>query len=105
MLASAGFGGTARQSLFRATTLGVRVDVLVTDGKKPVAGLTGRDFEVRDNGVLQAVEVVDAAEVPLNVVLALDTSGSTAGARRADPRAPLRHQGRRRVEDHCRHRP
>jgi len=62
----------------------VRVDVLVTDGHKPVAGLTAPDFELRDNGVLQSVEVVDAADVPLNAVLALDTSSSIRGKRQRD---------------------
>lgn len=81
---SAGLPGIAQQSSFRAAALGVRVDVLVTDRQKPVTGLTAHDFEVRDNGVVQTVDVVDAADIPLNVVLALDTSGSTAGARRAD---------------------
>jgi Ca-activated chloride channel family protein len=60
------------------------VDVLVTDGDKPAAGLTAQDFELRDNGVPQSLELVDAADVPLNVVLALDTSGSTTGTRQAD---------------------
>ena len=74
----------AFQQTFRSGTLGVRVDVLVTDGRKPVGGLTVADFDLRDNGLTQSIEVVDAAEVPLNVVLALDTSGSTTGARQAD---------------------
>ena len=73
-----------QQPPFRSGTLGVRVDVLVTDGRKPVSGLTAEDFEVRDNGVLQSIAVVDAGEVPLNVVLALDTSGSTDGERHGD---------------------
>jgi len=73
-----------RQPAFRSSTLAVRVDVLVTDGRKPVAGLTALDFEVRDNGVAQSVEVIEADEVPLNVVLALDTSASTEGERQAD---------------------
>lgn len=68
---------------FRSRALAVRVDVLVTEGRKPVAGLTAADFELRDNGVVQAVEIVDAADVPLNVVLALDTSASTDGPRQA----------------------
>lgn len=74
----------AQEPAFRSNSLGVRVDVLVTDGAKPVAGLTAQDFELRDNGVPQSLELVDAADVPLNVVLALDTSGSTTGARQAD---------------------
>jgi VWFA-related protein len=69
---------------FSSRTLGVRVDVLVTDGNNPVAGLKAADFELRDNGVLQRVEVVDAADVPINAILALDTSASIAGRRQAD---------------------
>ena len=42
------------------------------------------DFELRDNGVAQTIELVDATDVPLNVVLTLDTSGSTTGTRQAD---------------------
>ena len=74
----------SQQPAFRSSALGVRVDVLVTDGRKPVAGLTAQDFEVRDNGVLQSIQLVDAADVPLNVMLALDTSASTAGPHQAD---------------------
>jgi VWFA-related protein len=66
---------------FSSRTLGVRVDVLVTDGRKPIAGLTARDFELRDNAVLQRVDVVEAADVPISVVLALDTSASIRGRR------------------------
>src|SRR5215471_11451029 len=67
----------AGRQKFSSRTLGVRVDVLVTDGRGPVAGLTNRDFE-------QRVDVVDAADVPVNAVLALDTSGSINGRRRSD---------------------
>ena len=76
--------GARQQSSFRSGALGIRVDVLVTDGHKPVAGLAAPDFELRDNGVVQTVAVVDAAAVPLNVVLALDTSASTTGKRQTD---------------------
>jgi len=75
---------SAQQPAFRTSTLGVRVDVLVTDGRQPVAGLAAGDFELRDNGVLQSIQLVDVADVPLNVVLALDTSASTSGTRLAD---------------------
>ena len=69
---------------FSSRTLGVRVDVLVTDGNKPVGGLTASDFELRDNGVLQTIEVVDSSDIPVNAILALDTSASTAGQRQKD---------------------
>jgi VWFA-related protein len=69
---------------FSSSTLGVRVDVLVTDGRNPVRGLTAADFELRDNGVVQTVALVDAVDVPVNAVLALDTSASTTGRRLAD---------------------
>jgi VWFA-related protein len=72
------------QQKFSSRTLAVRVDVLVTDGRNPVAGLTAADFELRDNGVLQKIDLADPAGVPVNAVLALDTSGSLEGKRQAD---------------------
>jgi VWFA-related protein len=75
---------TVHTQKFSSKTLGVRVDVLVTDGHGPVGGLTDRDFELRDNGVVQRVEVLAAADVPINAILALDTSASITGKRRSD---------------------
>jgi VWFA-related protein len=72
------------QQKFSSRTLGVRVDVLVTEGRNPVGGLTAGDFELRDNGVAQHIEVVDANDVPVNAVLALDTSASLKGKRQTD---------------------
>jgi len=69
---------------FSSGTVAVRVDALVTDGGRPVGGLTAAEFELRDNGVPQKLDVVDGADVPINVVFALDTSVSTTGSRRAD---------------------
>ena len=74
----------ATQKAFSSRTLGVRVDVLVTDGRIPVAGLKATDFELRDNGVLQTIDVVDTSDIPVNAVLALDTSASTLGQRQMD---------------------
>ena len=70
---------------FSSRTVGVRVDVLVTNGRMPVGGLTAADFELRDNGVLQSIQAVDASG-PINVILALDVSASTDGRRQAELR-------------------
>ena len=58
---------------------GVYVDVFVTDGNRPVAGLTASDFELKDNGVRQPVELASVESLPLTTFLVLDTSGSVAG--------------------------
>ena len=72
----------AQQSAtFSSSVEAVRVDVLVTDGRAPVRGLGPADFEVRDNGVLQQVDLVSFDQIPLNVILALDMSDSVAGGR------------------------
>jgi len=67
------------QQTFRVGVDAVRVDVLVTDGNRPVGGLTADDFELRDSGVRQHIEAVDLGDVPLSVMLALDTSVSVWG--------------------------
>jgi VWFA-related protein len=59
----------------------VAVDVLVTDGRRTVAGLAVRDFDLRDDGVLQSISQLDVEQLPLNIVLVVDTSFSVAGAR------------------------
>lgn len=57
----------------------VYLDAFVTRKGAPVAGLRGDDFDVRDNGVRQRVEVVDRESLATTAVLALDTSQSVAG--------------------------
>lgn len=69
------------QQRFTARAEAVRVDVLVTSGNALVSGLTATDFEVRDSGVVQRIEQTDVEQLPLNLILALDTSGSVAGQR------------------------
>jgi Ca-activated chloride channel homolog len=59
----------------------VRVDVLVTEDGRPVRGLTPADFDIRDEGVPQAVDLVSFEQIPLNVVLAMDISDSVSGDR------------------------
>ena len=64
---------------FRSQVSAVRLDVLALEGNRPIVGLTSADFEVTDNGRLQAVEAVWAADSPLDVVFALDRSQSVEG--------------------------
>ena len=71
----------AQDIVFSSKVEAVRVDVLVTDRDKAVLGLKPSDFELRDNGVLQQVDLVSFEQIPLNVVLALDMSDSVIGER------------------------
>jgi VWFA-related protein len=66
---------------FAARTSAVRVDVLVTQNGRPLAGLGAEDFDVRDNGVPQRVELVSFERIPLNLILTLDVSASMSGER------------------------
>jgi VWFA-related protein len=72
---------SAQQATFSAKREAVRVDVLVTDRGKVVTGLGPADFEVRDNGVPQTIDLVSFQQIPLNVVLAFDASASVSGDR------------------------
>jgi VWFA-related protein len=63
------------------------VDVSVRQGAKAVEGLTAADFEVLDNGVRQQVEFATLEQMAVNVVLALDLSGSVEGSHLARLRA------------------
>jgi len=93
-------GGGNQQATFSARRESVRVDVLATDSGQILRGLQAADFEVRDNGVLQTVDLVSFQQIPLNVILALDTSGSVIGDRLDDlRRACAALLGRLTVED------
>lgn len=74
-------GASAQQARFSSRVEAVRVDVLVTENGRPVRGLAADDFEIRDNGVSQKVELLIAEKMPLNLVLALDRSESVSGER------------------------
>ena len=74
-------GLSAGAQRFRSTAELVSIDVLVTDGRTPIAGLTAADFELADNGVLQRVDQLYVEQLPVNVVMVLDTSGSVRGER------------------------
>lgn len=72
---------TAQQPTFSSRVEAVRVDVLVKDRGQVVRGLGPQDFEVRDEGVLQDIDLVRLEQVPLNVILGLDVSQSVTGER------------------------
>jgi Ca-activated chloride channel family protein len=69
----------AQQPTFRAGVDVVKVDVSIARGVEHVSGLTAENFEVFDNGVKQKITSVATAEVPLEVYLVLDLSGSVQG--------------------------
>jgi VWFA-related protein len=64
------------QPLFRTRAAGVSIDVLVTDRKGPVAGLTTADFELADRGVPQQIDVAIVKDRPIDVIVVLDISPS-----------------------------
>jgi VWFA-related protein len=82
---------------FGVSVESVYVDVFVTDGGAPVLGLTAVDFELKDDGRRQEVEIAGTEEMPLTTLLVLDTSGSVAGEKleqlREGVRAVLRARG------------
>ena len=79
------------QPTFSSRVEGVRVDVLVTDSsRRPLRGLTPQDFVIRDNGVLQDIDIVSFGEISLNVGLAFDLSESVSGERLNQLRAASR---------------
>lgn len=73
--------GSAPQTTFRSGVEVVELDVSVTRGGVPVAGLTARDFALTDNGAPQEVASVTLEKLPLSVTMVLDTSQSVAGER------------------------
>jgi VWFA-related protein len=73
--------------VFGVSVDAVKLDVTVKRAGRAVMGLTAADFEVRDDGVVQEVELVAAEDRTLHAVLVLDTSSSVAGARLASLQA------------------
>jgi Ca-activated chloride channel homolog len=90
MTLGAVLGAAAQTPTFSARIETVRVDVLATDGRRPATGLQATDFEILDDGVAQSVEIATLQQIPVNVVLALDTSGSVSGERLEALRAASR---------------
>jgi Ca-activated chloride channel family protein len=63
-------------SVFRSGTSLVALNVTVTDGREFVSGLEAGDFAVYEDGVQQPLTFFEAREVPLDLMLLLDTSSS-----------------------------
>jgi VWFA-related protein len=84
LVACAATLGQQSKPTFRSGTDAVRVDVLATDRNRPIAGLTAADFELRDNNVLQTIDAVAIEDIPVSLMLALDTSESVEGSPLSD---------------------
>jgi VWFA-related protein len=67
--------------VFAARIEYVYVDVFVSQGGRSIPGLHASDFELKDDGVLQAVEVVSADSRPVAATLVFDVSSSLEGNR------------------------
>ncbi len=65
----------------------VYVDAFVTREGRPVAGLAASNFDLRDEGASQKVELVAVEDLPLGAFLVFDTSGSVEGPRLSALRA------------------
>jgi len=62
--------------VFRSGASMVALNVTVTDGKRLVPGLTVNDFSVYEDGVLQPVQFFEAKNIPVDLIILLDTSAS-----------------------------
>jgi len=69
--------GQSQRPTFRAAADAVTLPVSVRAADRPVDGLTLADFELLDNGVEQPIDSVSTEGVPLDLTVAVDTSGST----------------------------
>jgi VWFA-related protein len=65
-----------QRPVFHAGTHSIVVPVAVFDGDQIVRNLTMQDFQIRDNGVEQAITSADLFTLPIDLRLVFDTSGS-----------------------------
>lgn len=74
-----------QQQTFRTGVELVKLDVSVLRGGQPVRGLAKDDFVIDDSGARQSVDsVTEGQDLPINVVMALDVSGSVSGDKLAN---------------------
>jgi len=64
--------------VFRSGASLVALNVTVTDGKRLVGGLTATDFSIYEDGVLQPLQFFEARNIPIDLIILLDTSASMA---------------------------
>jgi len=62
--------------VFRSGASLVALNVTVTDGKRLVPGLTLKDFSVYEDGVLQSLQFFESRNIPIDLIILLDTSAS-----------------------------
>ena len=72
----AAFYVQVQQPPFKAGTDAVSVEVAVFDGDRVVRNLDIKDFDLRDNNVRQTLQAADASNLPIDLRLVFDTSGS-----------------------------
>ena len=65
-------------TVFRSGASLVALNVTVSDGKRLVPGLEQTDFSVYEDGVLQHVQFFESHEVPIDLIVLIDTSASMA---------------------------
>jgi len=63
-------------SVFRSGASLVALNVTVTEGKRLIPGLTLDDFAVYEDGVLQRVQFFESHDIPIDLILLIDTSAS-----------------------------
>jgi VWFA-related protein len=78
VLLAASLSAQESQPLFKASVDVVTVDAWVHEQRRPVEGLTARDFIVRDNGVEQRVDAIGTTD-SAHIIIGLDLSGSVDG--------------------------
>jgi Ca-activated chloride channel family protein len=62
--------------VFRSGASLVALNVTVTDGKRLVPNLTATDFSIFEDGVLQPVQFFESHNIPIDLIILLDTSAS-----------------------------
>jgi len=91
-----------QQPTFRSRTSVVIVDVLVRDGSRPVRGLEKADFQIFDEGFPQQIDELLPEQMPIDLTILLDASGSTARAIESFKSSAAKVSGMLRPEDRLR---